>query len=235
MNKSANKKKKDQKDSFQSLNAFTWEQRKSNLKMILLILLHFVILCSSLQHYYLNTRTKNLQNNELQVLFQNTNNYNGIPNSDRTIIQNHLSSLVKTMLITQSTFIFGSKLSIAEYIPEITDKVYMDIKIANYTEESIGKNKAAVGSGRIVVGLFGKEAPQSVKLFLDTIRSDGKTAPTFFNSQISRISMDEGLVEIEKMRSLNPITIAGDEKYEYAGNVLDYKPILENSKVSHAK
>ena len=52
------------------------------------------------------------------------------------------------------------------------DKVYLDIKIANYTEESTGRNRGATGSGKIVIGLYGKAAPESVKRFLATI--DGK-------------------------------------------------------------
>jgi hypothetical protein len=46
--------------------------------------------------------------------------------------------------------------------PIITSKVYLDIKIANYTEESTGTNKGADGSGRVVFGLYGKDAPDSV-------------------------------------------------------------------------
>lgn len=46
--------------------------------------------------------------------------------------------------------------------PIITCKVYLDIKIANYTEESTGTNKGADGSGRVVFGLYGKDAPDSV-------------------------------------------------------------------------
>ena len=47
-------------------------------------------------------------------------------------------------------------------VPIITSKVYLDIKIANYTEESTGTNKGADGSGRVVFGLYGKDAPESV-------------------------------------------------------------------------
>ena len=51
---------------------------------------------------------------------------------------------------------------VARIEPVITSKVYLDIKIANYTEESTGTNKGADGSGRVVFGLYGKEAPDSV-------------------------------------------------------------------------
>ena len=42
----------------------------------------------------------------------------------------------------------------------------MDIKIANYTEESTGRNIGATGSGKVVIGLYGKAAPESVKRFM---------------------------------------------------------------------
>ena len=67
--------------------------------------------------------------------------------------------------------------------PEITTRVKLDIKIANYTEESIGTNKGAAGSGSVILGLYGKDAPQSVNLFLNTVRGDGVTTPSFFNAQ----------------------------------------------------
>ena len=121
-----------------------------------------------------------------------------------------------------------------EIEPEITDKVYLDVKIANYTEESVGKNKGAFGSGRLVIGLYGKVAPLSCKIFLDTIRSDGSLIPSYRNSQLSRIT-EEGLIEIEKIRGLNTVLLAGTDQYEYDGNLMDYKPILESNGIKHAR
>jgi len=118
--------------------------------------------------------------------------------------------------------------------PEITDKVYLDVKIANYTEESIGKNKGAMGSGRLLIGLYGKVAPLSCKIFMDTIQSDGSLIPSYRNSQLSRIT-DEGLIELEKIRGLNTILLAGTDQYEYDGNLMDYKPILESNGIKHSR
>lgn len=118
--------------------------------------------------------------------------------------------------------------------PEITDRVYLDVKIANYTEESVGKNKGAIGSGRLVIGLYGKIAPLSCKIFLDTIQSDGSLIPSFRNSQISRIT-EEGLIEVEKIRGLNTVLLAGTDQYEYDGNLMDYKPILESNGIKHSR
>ena len=61
-----------------------------------------------------------------------------------------------------STPIAATSSASSNILPIITSKVYLDIKIANYTEESTGTNKGADGSGRVVFGLYGKDAPESV-------------------------------------------------------------------------
>lgn len=63
---------------------------------------------------------------------------------------------------TASTTITAATPAQSTALPVITSKVYLDIKIANYTEESTGTNKGADGSGRVVFGLYGKDAPESV-------------------------------------------------------------------------
>ena len=119
--------------------------------------------------------------------------------------------------------------------PIITDMVYMDIKIANYTEESTGRNFGAAGSGRIIIGLFGKVAPESVKRFLSVIDGNGVDAPSYINCQFQRV-VGGDFLEMEKVRGVNKVSIAGTEQYEYGGNVLtDYKPILENNDLRHTR
>ena len=118
---------------------------------------------------------------------------------------------------------------------QVTDLAYLDVKIANYTEESTGKNRAAEGSGRILVGLFGKQAPESVKRFLSVVDGDGVNTPSYVNSQFSRV-VNGNLLEMEKVRGVNKVSIAGSEQYEYNGNVLtDYKPILERNELRHTR
>ena len=140
------------------------------------------------------------------------------------------SALVATTLLPASK-------SMAEDAnrPEITHKVKLDIKIANYTEESIGTNKGATGSGSLIIGLYGKEAPRSVNLFLNTVRGDGLKTPSFFNAQFQRIT-PLGLLEMDKVRGVNKIDLAGSESYEYMGSVLnEYKPILETNGIHHSR
>jgi len=119
--------------------------------------------------------------------------------------------------------------------PVITNKVFIDIKIANYTEESTGTNKGADGSGQMVLGLYGNDAPESVKRFLATVDGNGMDTPSFVNSQFTRIA--EGvLLEMERVRGINKVNIAGTDQYEYSGNILvDYKPILESNNLRHTR
>lgn len=115
----------------------------------------------------------------------------------------------------------------------VTDYAYFDLKIANYTEESVGTNKGAGGSGVIKIALFGKDAPLSVARFLATVDGDGNTLPSFANCQFSRI-VNGSLLEMERVRGINKISIAGSESFEFQGSVLmDYRPILEQNGLRH--
>ena len=118
--------------------------------------------------------------------------------------------------------------------PMITKKVFLNIKIANYTEESIGRNKGANGSGRVVFGLYGKNAPKSAEVFLRSILSDGSNVPSFVNSQFSRVS-EEGVLQLERIRGLNSVLLAGSEQFEFGGEVMDYPPILESNNIRHSR
>ena len=117
--------------------------------------------------------------------------------------------------------------------PEVTHRVSIEVKIANYTEESIGSNRGAKGSGVLVVGLYGKEAPAMVKRFLDTVAGDGETKPDYYNSQFSKVT-DDHLLEIECVRGIHHVTIGGNEGFEYKGSFLpDYKPVVEANSLRH--
>lgn len=118
-------------------------------------------------------------------------------------------------------------------IQKITKVAYLDIKIANYTEESVGTNMGAFGSGRVIIGLYGDDAPMSVQRFLETVQSDGEKLPTYLNSQFSKVS-DNCLLQLNDISKLEVINIAGTEQYQYGGDILtDYKPILDTNSIRH--
>ena len=160
----------------------------------------------------------------------------------RSMLQNIIQSVVVINAITLhalspaigDTYNENSESGVGNLKPKITQKAYLDLKIANYTEESVGKNRGAYGSGRVVFGLYGKDAPKSVDVFLRSILSDGKTVPSFINSQFSRVT-EEGVLELERVRGLNTVRIAGSDQYEFGGEVLDYQPILESNSIRHSR
>ena len=124
------------------------------------------------------------------------------PTTEKEIIVDRLKNIVGSLATAFTVTVTTSKITNADeqgnslISPQITDKVFLDIKIANYTEESVGTNKGALGSGRVVFGLYGKEAPESVQRFLDVINSDGFSTPSFDNAQFSRVT-EEGLLLVE--------------------------------------
>lgn len=167
------------------------------------------------------------------------------PEVDYNVIytkQLHLRSIKRS--INKIVFLFASigavdlalsSPSVADEVssdPIITHKVYLDIKIANYTEESVGTNRAASGSGRIIFGLYGKQAPKIVDRFLSLVRSNGSESPSYRGTLFSRINED-GLLEIEKIRGVEPVMIAGRDSFEYKGKLLDYEQIVETNGLKH--
>jgi len=68
---------------------------------------------------------------------------------------------------------------------------------------------------------------------LTTVTGDGLTKPSYQNSQFVKVVEGE-LLEIEKVRGINLVNIAGSEQYEYKGEILrDYTPILESNSLRH--
>ena len=122
-----------------------------------------------------------------------------------------LSGLLTSRPVAAATTSQAGVSELKNQVAEITDYVYLDVKIANYTEESIGRNRGATGSGRLILGLYGKDAPLSVARFLSTLDGDGESTPTFYDTIFSRI-VDSELLDIEKVRGINVVNIAGTDQ-----------------------
>lgn len=121
--------------------------------------------------------------------------------------------------------------------PAITAKVYLDIKIANYSEESIGTNRGASGSGRVVIGLYGIDSPKNVALFLSALNGNGVDQPNFVNSQFERIDESSGLVLLGGLRRLNKLDLGGSVAFEFGGVVMPQysTPNLESNSLRHSR
>jgi len=152
-------------------------------------------------------------------------------------IMQNTAIILNTFLVSSVVAVQASEMapttSSIQSSQKITNVAYLDIKIANYTEESVGTNMGALGSGRIVIGLFGDDAPFSTQRFLETIQSDGDKLPTFLNSQFSKVT-DNCLLQLDDMPRLEVVNIAGTEQFQYGGEILtNYKPILDTNSIRH--
>lgn len=183
---------------------------------------------SSSKHMSFRLRTNKKLFEDYDYVLKNAKSYN------KKIFQKLVLS-TSVLLVSLSSGIPKAKASIELSQPQVTHKIFLDIKIANYTEESVGTNKGATGSGRLVIGLYGKDSPESVKNFLCTLDGNGLDRPNFIRSQFSRVQ-DDVLLEVEKVKGINKINIGGADAFEYQGNILaDYKPILETNNLLHDK
>ena len=81
---------------------------------------------------------------------------------------------------------------------------------------------------RLVIGLFGKDAPAATSFFLNTCESNGLTFPSYIGSQFTKIN-DDGLLELDRIRGLNPVSIGGSDAIEYKGKLLSGYNLLEES------
>ena len=214
--------------------------------------------CSSFQLNFLNSYR--IHKFKLSNIYSNNkfnNHDNSLPDTSNAFIrrqfQNILQVVTKAVVpILTSNILLSPDMAKASVVDDyysvnsssgfsavgidmnrITSVAYLNVKIANYTEESSGTNKAASGSGEIVIGLYGNDAPLSVARFLETVESNGTKLPTYLNSQFSRI-VDDTLLEIDENLRLDVANIAGVPQYQYEGNILmDYKPILEANTLRH--
>ena len=161
----------------------------------------------------------------LLLIFSSLIDCNFNPKSSRTHAINVAKNLLLPTTVIPTVFLSYSKIKnikdvrAIENMPEITSKVYIDIKIANYTEESVGQNRAASGSGRIVFGLYGKNCPKACENFISLITGDGDNLPSLKKSLFNKVTED-GLLLCEKVSKVNNILLAGNEQYEYQGQLL---------------
>lgn len=128
------------------------------------------------------------------------------PSTDKAIATQSLYKAMKLLssslfISTISPYLNPSKASAVDSIEsdetlkqsyfsssDITHKAFIDIKIANYTEESRGTNKPAIGSGRVVIGLFGKDAPHAVDIFLKVSENNSKVGRLYQDCVMTELS-----------------------------------------------
>eukprot|EP00188_Purpureofilum_apyrenoidigerum_P003954 Plantae.Rhodophyta-Purpureofilum_apyrenoidigerum.ctg42884.p1 GENE.Plantae.Rhodophyta-Purpureofilum_apyrenoidigerum.ctg42884~~Plantae.Rhodophyta-Purpureofilum_apyrenoidigerum.ctg42884.p1 ORF type:complete len:324 (+),score=54.53 Plantae.Rhodophyta-Purpureofilum_apyrenoidigerum.ctg42884:86-973(+) len=99
--------------------------------------------------------------------------------------------------------------------PVVTDRVYFDVSIN-------GKE-----IGKLVFGLYGKDAPDTVETFKRWVPVRSTAAlPSYEDSLFYRCVPDEQL-DLGRIRNLNTVTINDKMYYDFNGNILEYAPQLE--------
>ncbi|CAM9875494.1 unnamed protein product [Chrysoparadoxa australica] len=115
----------------------------------------------------------------------------------------------------------------ADSQPEITAKAYLKVRI-----RVPDVNMAATEVNRLVVGLYGKEAPKSVANFLSYCTSSPAGHPTYRESQITKMEPGE-LLSGGQIGAMNQVNIAGQLLYEYYGAIIPTTPTFETNQLRH--
>ena len=120
--------------------------------------------------------------------------------------------------------------------PAITDRVYLDLRIINRFDVEVLEDAAT--RGRLVIGLFGTDAPQGVERFLEfvdgTVGQYSKTGggPSYAQSQFERVVPGQ-LLEGGRISGLKQTTFAGSLEWEYLSRLLPLRPVIEANDLSH--
>ena len=110
----------------------------------------------------------------------------------------------------------------------VTQRVYLDVRIIKSFQVEVLEDAAI--RGRLVIGLFGKDAPNSVDRFLDFVkgtigqyqRSGG--GPAYSSATFDRIRPGE-LLEGGKIAGLKQTEFAGNMEWEYMSRLLPLRPV----------
>ncbi|CAM9576250.1 unnamed protein product, partial [Phaeothamnion confervicola] len=116
---------------------------------------------------------------------------------------------------------------------KITDKIFLEVRIFEPLSEENGYSSANSYRGKIVVGLYGEAAPQSVSNFLEFSEPDYSVdKPSYASGLMTRLEPGV-IVEGGRIKGLNTVPIAGSSQLEYRGQILPNPPIIEANALSH--
>jgi cyclophilin family peptidyl-prolyl cis-trans isomerase len=107
---------------------------------------------------------------------------------------------------------------------EVTTKVYLDLRILKDYNKEVLEDGAV--RGRIVIGLYGDEAPKTVAHFLQFFPKVPGEAPGYATGSFFRHEPGKWL-EGGKISGLFPTQLAGSESYEWNGAIYPLRAPLE--------
>ena len=113
---------------------------------------------------------------------------------------------------------------------DVTSKVYLDLRILKDYNKEVLEDGAV--RGRLVIGLYGDEAPKTVAHFLQFFPKVSGEAPGYATGSFFRHEAGKWL-EGGKISGLLPTQLAGSDSYEWNGAVYPLKPPLEANELRH--
>ena len=112
---------------------------------------------------------------------------------------------------------------------EVTSKVFLDLRILKDYNKEVLEDGAV--RGRVVIGLYGKEAPKTVAHFLQFFPKAGDR-PSYSTGAFFRHEPGKWL-EGGRISGLFPTQLAGSESFEWNGGVYPLKAPVEANELHH--
>ncbi len=153
----------------------------------------------------------------------------------RTLIQQVAQSIVAVPIVGYSSS--ASAAIDVSSLPQITHKVFMDIRISRrdgtfYVKKNIEDPNDEPIYAHLVLGLYGNNAPNCVRQFLNYVNVPfdlDSPNPSYSTTRFSTLDTESGLL-IGGISGLDVTTLAGGNVLEYKGKVIPAKLWLENTK-----
>ncbi|KAL7499217.1 hypothetical protein ACHAWT_006811 [Skeletonema menzelii] len=155
----------------------------------------------------------------------------------RTLIQQVVQSIVAVPVLGCSSS--ASAAIDVSYLPQVTHKVFMDIRISRRDGTFYVKKPENIEDptdepiyAHLVIGLYGNDAPNCVQQFLkyvDVPFDLDSPNPSYSTTRFSTLDTETGLL-IGGISGLDVTTLAGGNVLQYKGKVIPAKLWLENTK-----
>lgn len=133
-----------------------------------------------------------------------------------------------------------------EGLPKITQRVFVDVRISRsdgtfYVKDTPNTDQAGVIDepfyGQLVLGLFGNQAPNHVKQFLQYVEVPFEVdnpLPSYSRARFTTLDINSGLLIGGVIPGLDVKTLAGGNVLEYGGRVIPAKLWIESVKAQES-
>jgi len=113
---------------------------------------------------------------------------------------------------------------------EITAKVFLDLRILTDYNKEVLEDGAV--RGRVIIGLYGDEAPKTVKHFLQFFPTVPGETPAYATGSFFKQEPGKW-IEGGKISGLFPTQVAGSDSYEWNGGIIPLKAPIEANDLRH--